>query len=285
VVGYDILNEPWPGSVYGSCANPAGCPAFDTGPLASMTRRTTQAIRRVDRSHVVWHEPNVFFDFGSDTSLPRIGSNSGFSFHDYCLSGAFGGSTGSSCETAEKRPFQNADAHSRQTGDALLLTEFGSTNDLATLRRVTRLADRHMVGWLEWSYCGCRDPTGSIPPKIEGLVNDPARAPRGKNVKWRKLRALERPYPRAVAGTPTDYVYRPPTHVFQLAYRTEAPHGDRLPRHVKTRIYVPQSHYRRGYRARVSGARVVSPKDARYLVLRRLRGARRVEVGVKPARR
>jgi endoglycosylceramidase len=282
VLGYDIMNEPWPGSAWPTCANPPGCPAFDTGPLATMTRNTTRAIRRVDRRHVVWHEPNVFFDFGAQTSLPRIGSNSGLSFHDYCLPGAIGGSTGSSCETAENLPFQNAQGHTRQTGDALLLTEFGSTDDLPTLRRVATLADQHMVGWLEWSYCGCKDPTGSIPPAIEGLVKDPAKRPRGKNVKWRKLRVLERPYPTAVAGTPADFSYRPSTHVFHLDYRTRAPSGHRLPRGVQTRIYVPRSHYRHGYQAHVDGARVISEPNARYLTLRRLRGAGEVTVQVKP---
>src|SRR3954453_18065282 len=48
MLGYDILNEPFPGSQLATCANPAGCPAFDTGPLATMTRKTTRAIRKVD---------------------------------------------------------------------------------------------------------------------------------------------------------------------------------------------------------------------------------------------
>ena len=85
VLGYDLLNEPWPGSNWQPCINPAGCPAFDTGPLASMMRKTTDAIRKVDRRHLVWQEPNVLFNFGPQTHLPKIGSNSGFSFHDYCL--------------------------------------------------------------------------------------------------------------------------------------------------------------------------------------------------------
>ena len=59
VLGYDLMNEPWPGIEWPTCANPAGCPAFDTGPLAAMTRKTTEAIRKVDRRHLVWQEPNV----------------------------------------------------------------------------------------------------------------------------------------------------------------------------------------------------------------------------------
>ena len=136
VLGYDVMNEPWPGSGWQTCAQPAGCPQFDQGPLATMTRKTTAAIRSVDSRHIVWHEPNVIFNFGSQSHLPEIGSNSGFSFHDYCLNpGA------PDCPTTEALVFQNADDEAAQTNRALLLSEFGATDDLAEINRIANLAD------------------------------------------------------------------------------------------------------------------------------------------------
>ncbi|HYY23139.1 MAG TPA: hypothetical protein VE780_14800, partial [Thermoleophilaceae bacterium] len=39
LVGYDLLNEPWPGSAWPTCAHPLGCPPFDRGPLTMFYRR------------------------------------------------------------------------------------------------------------------------------------------------------------------------------------------------------------------------------------------------------
>ena len=73
VLGYDLLNEPWPGTAFGGCRNTAGCPAFDKGSLAPFYRRVLRRIRGVDRKHVVFYEPQVFFNTGADTSIPRLG--------------------------------------------------------------------------------------------------------------------------------------------------------------------------------------------------------------------
>ncbi len=278
VLGYDILNEPFPGSQLGACANPAGCPTFDNGPLATMTRKATRAIRSVDRRHIVWQEPLVTFDFGAQTHLPKIGANSGLSFHPYgCLT------PGPSCRTGAALVFDNADGVARRTDRALLDSEFGATDDPDVLRWSTELADEHMVSWLEWAYCGCDDPTGSIPPAIEGLVRDPSKPPRGRNVKHWKLKLLDRPYPQAVAGTPTDFGFDPGSGVFHLDYRAKGPDGGHLSRRLNTRVYLPRSQYPNGYRAAVRGARSVSGRGSRYLLLRRDRGARRVHVTVRPA--
>jgi endoglycosylceramidase len=279
ILGYDILNEPFPGSQLGACANPVGCPAFDTGPLATMTRRTTRAIRKVDRRHIVWQEPLVTFDFGSQTHLPHIGANSGLSFHPYgCLT------PGPNCRSAAALVFDNADDVAKTTDRALLDTEFGATDDIQTINWSTALADEHMVSWLEWAYCGCKDPTGSIPPIVEALVKNPARPPRAGNVKHAKLKALDRPYPQAVAGTPTRFSYERAGRRFSLRYSTRAPSGHRLPSGTETVVYVPRVHYRHGYRVAVMGAAVVKRRPrSRYLRLARRPRARSVSVKIVPA--
>jgi endoglycosylceramidase len=281
-LGYDLMNEPWPGSVYPSCISTEGCPEFDAGPLTEFTLKTIAAIREADKRNLAWYEPLLTFDFGADTSHgdpedPRAG----FSFHIYCLPGAVGGGTGDDCETFEELPFENAEARSDETKDALLLTEFGATDDLVTLERVSRLADDHMVGWQEWHYCGCDEPTSQAAPEVQAVVVDPKKPPRGDNLKREKLEVLSRPYPQVVAGTPIGWEFDPEEHSFTLEYETGRASGKGRFRRGLTTVFVPRLHYPDGYRARVKGAKVVSRRNAKYLQLRARRGAKAVRLALK----
>ena len=40
-----------------------------------------------------------------------------------------------------------------ETGDVPFLTEYGATGDLATIERLVRLSDAHMVSWQYWHIC------------------------------------------------------------------------------------------------------------------------------------
>jgi endoglycosylceramidase len=139
-----------------------------------------------------------------------------------------------------------------------------------------------MVSWLEWHYCACDDPTTTGPGDLQALVRDPSKAPRGRNVKYRKLRILDRAYPQAVAGTPREFRFHPSTGVFNLRYSTSVPAGYRLARSVRTVVFLPRIHYPDGYRVSVTGARVVSPPGSRRLQLERFQGAATVRVTVLP---
>jgi endoglycosylceramidase len=284
VVGYDLLNEPWPGSAFNTdnCFNVAGCATFDETTLAPFNERMIAAIRGVDRETMIFYEPLVTFDFGADSKLPDTGDPAaGFSFHNYCLPAAFGGpGSGPSCEPLEDSVFANADRQSEETGDVPFLTEFGATDDLDTIERIVRLADDHMTSWQYWHYCGCDDPT-TAGPGVQAVVFDPEKRPHGSNVNRQKLKVLERPYPRAVAGTPESFGFDPETKRFELGYSTSAPGGARLARGLLTEVYVPKVQYPDGYRAEVEGARIVSRRDARVLKLRRV-GAGDVTVAVTP---
>jgi endoglycosylceramidase len=284
VLGYDLLNEPWPGSIWQSCANTEGCPLFDTGTLAPFYRRLIGAIRKVEKRRLIFYEPHVLFNFGSDTSIGRLGDpRLGMSFHVYCLVGLIGGGA-PSCPEMEDMVLGNADAHAASTGTALLLSEFGATDDIATLRRVTGAADRHMVSWQEWHYCGCDDPTTQGPGDVQALVKDPRRPPRGGNVFHDKLLALARPYPQAVAGTPLRFSFDPDEKRFELAYTKQRANGHGSFRRGLTDVFLPRVQYRRGYCARVKGATVRQRTiGTQHLVLRARQKAKRVELVVIPA--
>ena len=280
VAGYDLLNEPWPGSAFPTCLNPAGCPGFDST-LTEFSKRTIAAIRKVDRRTLAFYEPNVLFDFGARTSHGDTGDpHAGFSFHPYCLAGG-GGVAAPTCAASEALTFQNANDHTARTGDAPLVTEFGASDDLVDTRRVIDLADDHMVGWQYWHYCDCDDPT-TTGPGVQAVVIDPSRPPRGDNVKREKLRLLARPFPQAVAGTPRSFSFDPDTAVFELAYATSSPEDELLPRRAQTEVRVPEINYPDGYRAEAEGATITSRRNAPVLRLKRAAGAREVHVTVRP---
>jgi endoglycosylceramidase len=280
VAGYDLLNEPWPGSPFPSCLNPAGCPGFDAT-LTDFSRRTIAAIRDVDRRTLAFYEPNPLFNSSAQTSHGDTGDrHAAFGFHVYCLAGA-GGFTSPVCAVNEGTVFDNADDHIERVGDASLVTEFGASDDLVDTRRVIDLADEHKVGWQYWHYCDCDDPTTSG-PGVQSLVVDPSKPPRGDNVKRAKLRLLARPYPQAVAGTPRSFSFDPETRAFELAYSTASPDGGRPPRRLDTEVRIPSVNYPDGYAAEAEGADVTSRRDAPVLRLKRDRGAAEVRLAVRP---
>ena len=284
VAGYDIINEPWPGSAFNTdnCFNPMGCATFDETTLGPFNERVIDAIRTVDRETLIFYEPLVTFDFSADSKLPDTGDPAaGFSFHNYCLPGAFGGpGSGPSCEPLEDMVFVNADKQAEETGDVPFLTEFGATDDLETIERLVRLADDHMTSWQYWHYCGCDDPT-TAGPGVQALVFDPDKRPHGANVNRAKLKVLARPYPRAVAGTPQDFSFDPAARRFELTYSTAAPAGGKLARRLLTEVFIPKIQYPDGYRTKVDGAAVVSEPDAKVLKLQRT-GTGDVTLVLKP---
>jgi endoglycosylceramidase len=225
----------------------------------------------------------VLFNFGGGTSIGPFDKRGAMSFHDYCLS-AGADNSNAGCDAIDDTVFEHADAQARRTGDALLLTEFGATTAPDILSAMADRADRFMVGWQEWHYCGCDDPTTSGPGRNQALVLDPARPPRGANLDTGKLAILSRPHPEAVAGTPSDYGFDAAAHRFTLRWTPQRAdgHGRFGPRAV-TDVVVPRRQYPRGYAARVSGGRVRSHANSRLLRVTARRGAAKVTLTVTPA--
>jgi endoglycosylceramidase len=285
VLGYELMNEPWPGTSWQPCIAPGGCPAFDAA-LTAFYRRVIRAIRAVDRRKLVWYEPNMLFNSGVDTNLGELGdARAGFAFHDYCSGGSF-----TTCASAEDLVVANAlrrvlgpgsrTGTRRGTGDALLMTEFGDS-DYSLLSAMVRRDDRSMIPWLEWSYCPCHDPTGAA--QKNALVENPARRPVGANLNVPALRILVEPYPRLVFGTPLSWGFDATARVFRFSYSTaRASGGGRFPAGSITAVATPAFVYRGRYSVRVSGAAIVSRPGAGELVLASCRGARTVSLTVRP---
>ncbi len=285
VLGYDLLNEPWPGSTYQQCAQPAGCPQFDSV-MGEFVKRMLTAIRAVDPRTLVWYEPQVFFNNGADTNLPDFGdAHAGMSFHDYCVASNEGGAGYSdACKASDGLVMDNALKRSAATGDAVLLTEFGATDDRDSLLGPLDLADSRMIGWQEWHYCGCNDPTTTGSGDTQAIVLDPAKPPTGANLKTSTLDVLTRPYPQAVAGTPDNWSFDASTKKFSMAYstaRADDPSKAFGPG-TETEIAVPARQYPNGYAVDVQGGAIRSAPGAAVLRVVACTATDRMAVTVVP---
>jgi hypothetical protein len=181
------------------------------------------------------------------------------------------------CGIDENLVMADADRRSAQTGDALLMDEWSNSTDLALVDRMAAEADRHVIGWTAWAYEDCCDSPAAIvrdgakPPTAPGNLNTPV------------LRALARPYPRLVAGTPQSWSFDPANRAFRFAFSTSRVGGGSFPRGIATEVELPALQYPTGYAVAATGARVVSPPDANRLRLVAEPGAAAVRVTVTPA--
>ncbi|MBI2383828.1 MAG: cellulase family glycosylhydrolase [Gammaproteobacteria bacterium] len=280
-MGYDLINEPWPGTDVYTCMNPAGCPVHDDRKLQSFQEHVLAGIRQVDPGNVVWLEPHVIFNSGAKTNLgllrPVADANLGLSWHKYCLPAALLHSQGAqdvpACEQYHQIVNDNAEEAVQRLQSATLITEFGASDDLADLEQVTRQADSQLTGWQYWHYKEWGDPTTeSQESGGQGLFRDDADL---ASVKLDKLRVLERTYPQATAGIPLELSFDPADGEFFYRYQPR-------PAAAPTEIYVPVAlHYPKGYTAEVQGAQVRSAADAPLLLLENVAGATEVTVRVR----
>jgi endoglycosylceramidase len=280
VAGYEVLNEPWPGTLAEICATPqVGCRTFDAGKLTAFYKRIDHAIRTADTTHTVYVEPDAEFTEANTTGLGTIGDpHTAFSYHVYCPTLSFF-QTNLLCKQQDELTVSAANRYATNHRMPPLITEFGATSDLSNLTEMTQLADKYRTGWLEWAYTG-NDPTSSSPDG-QALVLDPSQPPTGSNVVTDKLKALATPYPQVVAGTPTSWSFS--AGVFRLVYTTVHPTGfGRFAAGAQTAISTPAIEFPTGYQVTVTGATVMSAPDAATLVLAALPGATTIRATVQP---
>ena len=117
----------------------------------------------------------------------------------------------------------------------------------------------------------------------ESVIDDPAQPAGLDNLASPEaFRALVRPYPEALAGTPQSLTFDPATRAFDLTYSTRSPSGRRTGWWLPSTIHLPKLAYPDGYSADVDGAWVISRKCSESLVLRAKPWAQSVTVHVAP---
>jgi endoglycosylceramidase len=258
VLGYEAMNEPWPGSTWQPCLN--GCPDLEQALLVPFHERMTAAVRAVDRRHPVFVEPFVLFNFGAaDTTLPGRGSTNALSTHVYALDDA-----------GNAAVMDRSLAAAGRDAEALLVTEWGAIDDPAAIRRTADQFDARLVPWLYWSYNGL-------------VVDDSSEPLEPPNLHLSVLDALVRPYPTVVNGTPTRVGFDAGSDTLELTFATRRPDGRRAPQGLETVVAVPQRSYPSGYAVAVVGADVTSRPCARELTLRNQPGVGTVSVRVTPS--
>jgi endoglycosylceramidase len=281
VLGFEIINEPWPGTQYASCfVLLVGCPAFDEGRFSDYYAAMDKAIRAADSSHLVFYEPLVSFNYGIPTSVtpPPGDSRLAFSFHDYPLCSAaddagLGLSLGTACGAESKLAINNAVSYATQHATGLLETEFGATTKPAPVTQSAAAYDAAMVPWMFWSY-----------QEVVGLGSGGAfTTPPAKTPNRAVLTALSRPYPQLVSGVPAGFAYNAKSHVFTATYSTErADGGGSFGTNAVSQFSVPRLAYPNGYDVTVQGGQVVSGADSPLLLVTADGGAKRVSVKVTP---
>jgi endoglycosylceramidase len=280
VLGYELMNEPWPGTAWEPCAALlVGCPAFDKT-LTKFYSKVDTAIRTQDSTHLVWIEPNVLFSTFDGNNLGTVSdSKLGFSFHDYCPTLAEL-QVNLLCQQLDSTTVAAAKAYPTRHKIPTLLTEFGATSNTDNLTEVENIADKNLFGWTEWAYTG-NDITSSS-SSGQTLVVDPSLPPTGANVLTAKLKVLAEVYPQAIAGTPTSYGNV--KGVFTLHYLPKKASGGTFPAGSETDIAVPAIQYPNGYVVTVTGGHVVSAANATTLqvVSNPLALAITVKVSVRP---
>ncbi len=287
VFGYNLFNEPHPGSQVLACLTEGvGCPPGADAALEAFDELVAAAIREVDPDTMIFWEPySTNFNAGFPTSHGALETQGvGFSFHLYACPFAIPGTgvpdlgLSDICgPLREQTVFDNAEDVSEAFGYPALMTEFGASDDLATVKRIADLADANMVGWHYWAWWN-EDPCCERP--TEGIIDHPSNPPTDEHLKQDKLDVLVRPYPRAVAGTPTAWSWDADTREFRLSYST-APASSALTAGAVTEIWLPQRHFPAGFELRtLDGAEIAPGAGPQRLWLRNAAGAESVDVVV-----
>ncbi len=199
VLGYDHMNEPYPGS------EPLG--EFEAGTLTAFSDRLSHAIHALDPDAWVFYEPVAFSaNMGLPSSIgvltdTRVAYFPHFYQLDVHEGGAYDGNT-----TFIDLWKANRMADASRQGAPLLLGEFGASAEgighVRYLKDVAAMADSAGAGWTYWSY----DPGDGF-GFIDAARNEKA-----------QLEALVRVYPERIAGKPVSFAYDPDTRVFELVF-------------------------------------------------------------------
>ncbi|BBY65785.1 cellulase family glycosylhydrolase [Mycolicibacterium helvum] len=280
VIGYDIMNEPFPGSNYPVAM--LGGSFFAVQQLTPMYQQVAAAIRSVDATTALYLEPPnpAVTEVPTLLGLPvaLLGQITDpsvvLAFHNYC--GPIGGVL---CTKIANTLAAQAQSYSKRHNVPAVMNEFGATSDASTLTKEMSSGDRYLMGWTEWAYTGVGDITGS--PNTEGLVYDPALPPVGDNVNTGNLAILSAPYPQIVSGTPSAWSVK--NGIFNFSYSTAKVDGSgTFAEGSLSTISVPAVQYPNGYQVTVSGGHVVSAPNAAQLVIASDQGASTISVVVSP---
>jgi len=279
VIGYNLINEPYPGDVWHApgLLQPGAADRTHLTPLYTALHNT---IHKIDPDVILLYEatpvPDVVppaipwfggvhpvgFEAGpaGRSGAAEWSSKQALSYHIYSC-----GFSGVGCTRAGDLPSVDCPlcdvmvnntvtarvADVQRLGGGVFITEFGACTDsdvcVAEITRVTERADASYTSWAYWQFKYFADVTTISGPEESFYTTN-------GTLQMNKLKALSRTYCPVMAGTPISMRFETESAAFRLKYTTEASATRVLP----TEIYLnEQIYYPSGYDVRVLNASVL----------------------------
>lgn len=223
VIGYDILNEPYPGSYFdkveaGTRRSPKdGAPsaAFDVELFGPFYQRVADSIREVDSEHWIFFEPRFGAPGnGSPSWIPRIEDRRpgapriAYAPHLYSAIAEASNVYLAANDTVPAWERERRTEVERQDGP-LVIGEWGFTWTMTDAAQyyvdVLDMADRLMASWAYWAF----DPGG---PTGWAFYDRATGSPNPSS------QYLARPYPQRIGGVPTSYDYDVASRTLTLTF-------------------------------------------------------------------
>lgn len=246
VIGYDIINEPFPGSDFDGAEalfrqTPEGggsSKTFDETKLGPFYQRMIQAIRAVDADHWIFVESRYGAPAnGSPSYLPKLDDPRAgaprvvYAPHLYSAGAEATGSFSANDPTVSLWEQERTVDLARQDCPLLLgewwAFKWSDPNARTYVDRILAMADRMQIGWAYWAY----DPGPASDHALfaeDGTDNPVADV-------------VVRPYPRAIAGVPVSFAFDPDARTLDVTF--DQHDGVTGP----TEIFVPARTYPNGF--------------------------------------
>lgn len=273
LVGYELMNEPWPTDIYSNPLQALIPGEADQQNLFPLYESLSAAIRQEDSQRLIMFEPAVTETFLMQqtgfTQGPGSNPNATvFAFHNYCENqDAQGDITNvTSCQNTLNGYWALERANrAKLPGSGAFLTEFGAVgaaeSSAESLSFILDLADQDLVPWAYWSYKYYDDIT------TQNDVSETLFNPDG-SVQQLKLAALSRTYAPLIAALPRAPIslhFNSSSKAFSLSYTA----NPALANQTTTIFFNEAVHYPAGIQTSVvpAGAASVKQTETNYLQL------------------
>ena len=250
VVGYDVINEPFPGSdfdvteaLFRRTPDDGGTSkAFDEALLGTFYQNAIQSVRAVDTDHYVFFEPRYAAPAnGSPSFLPKLTDPRNgephlvFAPHLYSTTVEASNAYGSDDPTISMWEAART-AERTALGVPIVMGEWGlawsNTNAAAFVDQLVAMADHAGVGWCYWS---------ADPSDASGWALEDANGNENPIADHVVL-----PYARRIAGDALAWSFDPAASVFDVSY------ADRAGTTGPTEVFIPARKYPNGWHVEVT---------------------------------
>ncbi|PFX24960.1 endoglycoceramidase-like [Stylophora pistillata] len=239
VIGYELINEPWPGDIY---ANPLLLVpnVADKMNLAPAYEVLSKAIRQHDEEHCIFFEGITWDDFGVGFNAVPGGevyrNRSVLSYHYYIPP---------SLALNENFEARKKDLERLKCGG--MMTEFQANGrDIEPMFKTMDAADRYLQSWIGWNYKAYHPSR----PNLKG--NKCCALWNGTGLDQVYVQNTTRSYPQAVAGYTVKFSFDVSSKEFVLVYEvSETCHA------TESMVYLNEEvHYPSGYTVTVTPSSV-----------------------------